>query len=222
MSSRSFGITVRTAVGMNEEFKKQFDKWIRLQPYGAYVYEFKGGPETEHVHAQIWLEKARTKGNVSKPLRYMLQRCYKPDEYILDVALEVVPAYNDDFVEKYMTKDGGLSYSCLPEASTDYYPTEEEQLKFMEIAENKKNWTLWNELKGLWNEDTPVNKITVAKFLGECMFQKKCIKVEMDPRKRMQIATTFLLYMSDDDTAHAKAFLPKDCHQLFDMANGKG
>lgn len=218
MSSRSFGITVRTRVGMNEEFKKQFDKWIRLQHKGAYVFEMEGNDE--HIHAQIWLETARTKGNITKPLRCMLQRCYKPDEYILKHALLIKPAYNDDFVDEYMVKDGGLSYSCLPEASSDYYPTEEEQLKFMEITENKKNWTLWNELKGLWNEDTPVNKLTVAKFLGECMFQKKVIKVEMDPRKRMQIATTFLLYMNDDESAHAKAFLPKDCHQLFDMANG--
>lgn len=215
MSSRSYAITVRTRVGMNDEFKKQFDKWIQLQHHGAYVFEKDGSDE--HVHAQIWLQEPRTKGNVSKPLKAIVARCYNPEDYVLKVAIVVKAAYNDDFIEEYCVKDGGLFYSSLPEASSEYYPTEEEQEKFMEISENKKNWTLWSELKGMWNEETSVNKITVAKFLGECMFQKKCIKVEMDSRKRMQIATTFLLYMIDDTNQHAKAFLPKESHAVFDM-----
>jgi len=222
MTGRSFTINVRTRVGMNEEFKKQFDKWIRLQPYGAYVYETKGGLETEHLHAQIWLDTPRNKGNVTKPMKALIKRCYKSCDYEWGTVenpkcLLIKSAWDDMFVTEYMKKDGGLVYACLPEVSTEFYPTEEEQAKFMEIAESNRNWTLWKELKGMWNPETQVNKINVAKFLGECMFQKKCIKVEMDSRKRMQIATTFLLYMIEDPNQHTKAFLPKETHALFDM-----
>lgn len=107
---------------MNDLFKAQVAKWLQKQPYAAWVYEKEGSDE--HVHAQIWLEEARTKGNVMKPLARMLARCYMPEDYVLKIAIVIKPAYNDDFVEEYMAKDGGLEYCCPPDDTTEYYPSQ--------------------------------------------------------------------------------------------------
>lgn len=210
---RSFAITIRTRVGMNEEFKKQFDKWIRLQDYQVYVYE-KEGVE-EHLHAQIWLDQPRTKGNVAKPLKKMIQRCYREDEYILKNALLIKNPWNDKYRE-YCEKDEPLILENVPDDTSEYYPTEEEQKKFMEIAEGKKHWTIWRELESLWNKDE-ISELSVAQFLGEMMFIEKKIKIVEDNRKRQQMCKSFYLYMKGDRLEAGLAFLPKEQHDLFKM-----
>ena len=210
----SFGITLRTKVGINEKCVKAFDLWIKKQKYGAYVFEKEGSEK--HIHAQIWIEEKRTKGNVMKPLVALLRRCYNPDDFIAKIACVVKPAYNDDFLDEYMQKDGELEYSNPPKDTSPYYPTEEEQAKFMEISESKKNWNMWKELQQFWDqEDRPVHKFGVAKFLAEMMFNKKCIKVEMCPRKRIQMCNTFLAYLQANNDA--TLFLKKEDHQLYNM-----
>lgn len=214
-NSKSFGITIRTRVGINEQFSTNFDRWIKKQPFGAFVYEKEA--HERHIHAQIWLAEPRTKGNVMKPLRKMVERCYQPDEYVLKHAICIKPAYNDDFIEEYCQKDGNLEYAKIPDSTTDYYPTEEEQAKFLEMSENKKNWTLWKELSELWDEHgfESINEYTVSKFLAEMMFVKKLIKVEMDDRKRRQMCTTFTAYLSND--GNGMLFLPKEKKDMYEI-----
>jgi len=212
--SRSFGITVRTRVGMNQKFKDQMSKWLKKQPYSAYVYEKEGSEE--HIHAQIWIAEKRTKGNVMKPVTAIVKRCYEADEYIIKQAICIKDAYNDDFVEEYLTKDNSLEYEHLPEDTSEYYPTEEEQAKFMEISENKKNWTLWAELERLWDGDI-INEYTIAKFLAHEMFVNRSIKVESDDRKRRQMCITFTAYLRK--TADGTLFLAKDKHDIYKMYN---
>ncbi len=120
-TSKSFAITVRTRVGMNDLFKEQVAKWLKKQPNAAYVYEKEGSEE--HLHGQIWLEEPRTKGNVMKPLAAMLKRCYLPEDYVIKLAIVIKPAYNDDFCTEYMAKDGGLEYYDPPDNTEDYYPS---------------------------------------------------------------------------------------------------
>lgn len=213
--SKSFGITVRTRVGMNEKFIGNFDTWIKKQTYGAYVFEKEDAER--HIHAQIWLSEERTKGNVMKPLRKMLDRCYLPDEYIAKHAICIKPAYNDDFIDEYCQKDNNLEFANIPDNTSEYYPSEEEQAKFMELSENKKHWTVWKELERLWNEHgyTGINEYSVAKFLAVMMFEKKLIKVEMDDRKRRQLCTTFTAYLSS--SGDGMLFLPKDKKDMYDI-----
>lgn len=112
---------MRTRVGMNDLFKEQVAKWLNHQPYAAYVYEKEGSEE--HIHAQIWLEDGRTKGNVMKPLAAMLKRCYKPEDYVVKLAIVIKAAYNDDFWQEYMAKDGELDHYDPPDDTASYYPS---------------------------------------------------------------------------------------------------
>lgn len=215
--SKSFGITIRTRVGMNATFKENISKWLKKQPYSAYVYE-KDGSE-EHIHAQIWLEEARTKGNVMKPLAAMLKRCYMPEDYVIKIAIVIKQAYNDDFCTEYMSKDGGLEYYDPPDDTEPYYPSKEDQERFQEVAANKANWSLWTDLESKWEVDAPISEYTVAKFLADEMFVKRSIKVEMDGRKRRQMCETFTAFMKKQ--SDGTLFLAKEKHQLYDiMSNG--
>lgn len=204
---------MRTRVGMNDLFKEQVAKWLKKQPYAAFVYEKEGSDE--HIHAQIWLEEPRTKGNVMKPLAAMLKRCYMPDEYVIKVAIVIDLAYNDDFTLEYSTKDGGLEHYNPPDDTADYYPSKEDQEKFMEIAASKANWSLWTDLESKWTAGTPVNEHTVAVFIAREMFEKRTIKVEMDGRKRRQMCETFTAFMLKE--ANGKLFLPKDKHDIHEI-----
>lgn len=209
--SRSFGITVRTRVGMNELFKENMTKWLQKQPYCAYVYEKEG--VDKHIHAQIWLDENRTTGNVKKPIVAMLKRCYMPDEYVVKVAIVIKSAYNDDFCKKYMPKDGELEFNNPPADSEPYYPSKEDQERFQEISKSMANWTIWTDLEGKWDVGTPISEYTVAKFLADEMFVKRSIKVEMDGRKRRQMCETFTAFLTKQDDG--TLFLAKDKHQLY-------
>ena len=192
--------------------------WLKKQPHCAYVYEKEGSEE--HVHAQIWLSSARTKGNVMKPLKKMLERCYQPDEYIAKVAIVIKPAYNDDFVNEYCQKDGGLEYSNPPPDTVEYYPSEEEQARYLAISENKANWCLWKDLESKWDPERPVNEYTVAEFIAKEMFVNRSIKIEMDGRKRRQMCETFTAVLRK--AADGTLFLPKEKHEMYKIFMEEG
>jgi len=220
---RSFAITIRTRIGISDQHKEQFLKWIKGQDYGTVVYEQKGDKTSEHIHAQIWLNAKRTKGNVKKPLRKMIERLYHPEDYHFgkdehgkDIgALVVKNAWSCEW-KTYCEKDEALEYESIPAKPEDFYPSKEEQEQFMKIAEKTKNWNLWDDLKGKWEEygHKTINEYTVAKFLAESMFVKKNIRVQADPRKAQQMCKALQRFLEEDSVESAKHFLPKDKHQL--------
>lgn len=206
----SFAITINTRVGINDLMIKNMHKWIKGQYGGAFVFEKEGNDR--HIHAVIYVEGKRAKGAVEKPLKAMIKRCYNPEDYIMKVALKVKDQYSDFWLDKYMIKDGKVEYQNIPEEREKFYPSEEEQAKAMAIAENRKNWTIWTDLEAKWNPEIPINCFTVAEFLGEEMFVNRSIKVEMDDRKRRQLCTTFVAFMSKEKSEHL--FLTKDQLEL--------
>lgn len=212
----AFAITIRTKVGINEKMVENFDKWIKAQHGGAWVFEFEGNDR--HIHAVIFIEEKRTKGNVKRPLAAMLKRCYKEGDYLLNVALCIKDTYNDDWLDKYMVKDGDVEYQDIPENRDKFYPSPEEQAKAMAIAESRKNWSIWTDLEAKWDPTIPINSFTVAEFLSVEMFVNRSIKVEMDDRKRRQICTTFVAFMRKTECSHL--FLTKDQIILKNLAKG--
>lgn len=221
--NRSYAITIRTRVGINECMEDKFDQWIEKQTYGVWTME-KENTE-RHIHAQIWMKDGRTKGNVVKSLKRILGACYTPDDYIASKAILVRPAFNNDYVE-YMKKDGieNMTGTVPNEDSPglvgekfnadEYYPTEEEQIEFLNIAESRKNWTLWSHLETLWGDREVPNgseahvQVEIAGWLSEMMFVEREIKVESDSRKRQAMLTTFVAYLRKK--RDWKLFVPKN------------
>jgi hypothetical protein len=220
--NRSYAITLRTRVGVNDKMIEIFDEWMEKQTYGVWTMEKEGADR--HIHAQIWLKLGRTKGNVEKSMKRILKKCYTSDQYEEKPAVKVKPAYNDDFVETYMKKDGieHLTGTVPNEENpgdvlgdydaSDYYPTEEEQLAFIAGSQTNHNWTLWTHLEEIWHDRIILTgtalELDVAFWLSEQMFDKRVIKVEPDARKRQQMLRTFVAFLTK--ARDADLFLPKN------------
>ena len=101
----SFGITLRTQEGIPDELANRFDRWIRKQQYGAYVFEKEDTPAEKHIHAQVWYDEPRTKGSIHRQMTRLIKETCHPSTYIIKYAVCVKIAYNDDFLEQYMVKE---------------------------------------------------------------------------------------------------------------------
>lgn len=189
---RSFGITLRTRVGINSGLKDGFDKWIKKQDYGAYVYE--KADTDEHIHAIIWVDEPRTRGNVKKPCDAMIRKYFEPEDYKLSIACVVRIAYNDEFVDEYCQKENELIYEKIPPDvdREKYYPSEDEQELAQQKVHSKNLWL--RELDVLWNahalpdEKDHINDFTVATFLERVCFMdlwsiKKDFKIRQQERE---------------------------------------
>ena len=212
---RSFGITLRTRVGLNTGLKSGFDTWIKKQDFGMYVFE-KEGTE-EHIHAQIWIDEARTRGNVKKPCDAMIRKYFEPEDYKLSIASVVRIAYNDEFVDEYCQKENELTYCNIPPDSerNKYYPSEDEQELAQAKVHSKNLWLL--ELETLWNqhatesEKNNINDFTVAEFLGRiCLMDLWSIK--KDCKIRFQERAIFKIWLTKKNSD--RLFLSKDLIEL--------
>lgn len=208
---RSFGITLRTRVGLNSGIKDGFDKWIKKQDFGAYVFE-KEGTE-EHIHAQIWIDEARTRGNVKKPCDAMIRKYFEPNDYKLSIASVVRIAYNDEFVDEYCEKENELSFSNIPPDvdREKYYPSEDEQELAQQKIHSKNLWL--RELEVLWNqhateeEKKRPNDFSVAVFLERICFLDLW-SIKKDFKVRQQECLIFRRWLSKK--ANGDLYLTKD------------
>ena len=208
---RSFGITLRTRVGLNSGLKDGFDRWIKKQDFGAYVFE-KDGTE-EHIHAQIWINDARTRGNVKKPCDAMIRKFFDPEDYKLSVASVVRIAYNDEFIEEYCEKENELAYSHIP-PDVDrfrYYPSEDEQELAQQKVHSKNLWL--RELDVLWNQHaTDEEKKHPNDYSVACFLERICFldlwAIKKDFKLRQQECLIFRRWLSKTENGHL--FLTKE------------
>lgn len=223
----SFGITLRTRIGINSGLKDCFNTWIKKQDYGALVYEKEG--EEEHIHAQIWIKDARTRGNVKKPCDAMIRKNYEPEDYKLSIASVVKIAYNDEFVEEYCQKDGELIYENIPPDSErhNYYPSEEEQELAQAKVHSKNTWL--RELDSLWalhatdEEKNCPSPYNVAIFLERICFMDLWA-IKKDYRLRLEEREIFSRWLTKKETGNL--FLSKKQIEIRNdllgkMENGK-
>ena len=208
---KSFGITLRTRVGLNTGLKDGFDKWIKKQDFGAYVFEKEGCDE--HIHAQIWINDPRTRGNVKKPCDAMIRKYFEPDDYKLSIASCVRIAYNDEFIEEYCEKENELTYSKIPPDidRLKYYPSEDEQELAQQKVHSKNLWL--RELDVLWNahatqeEKDHINDFTVATFLERICFMDLW-SIKKDFKLRQQEREIFKRWLTK--TENGNLFLSND------------
>lgn len=215
---RSFGITLRTGIGICDNHTKDFDRWIKTQEFGAYVFEKKGAER--HIHAQVWYTEPKAKGSLTKVMNRHIQNNYEEKDYILRHARKIRIAYNDDFLEEYMAKDfkgpcegddegrgseddENFEYIKLPEKTLDFYPSEEEQELVQKKSKTKNGWLL--ELDELWKkhatdeEKQLPNIFNVAKFFERIAFLDLW-KICKDPKQRQQEAQIYRKWINKSVT----------------------
>jgi len=202
---KSFGFTVRPKNGLKTNLEDALRTWILKQPFYAYNIEMED--ECRHLHAQVWYDEPKSKGDLTKAL-FRIQSRFDDDwsnasKKVLSSGVKI--AYNDDFME-YMSKESPLIEDCPPECTDDYYPSKEEQDAVMaksNAADTKfhKYSTMFKESKWYSEEDHESDsgmisgKVRVADWIADVMFISKKIPVVQCPKIRSQIITSLTYYV---------------------------
>ena len=198
---RSYGITISTLEPVEGEAQLALVKWLKKQDYSYGVIEGGEGKEQErHLHAQVWYDEPREKGTLNKALKRIVEKHFPESKP--HIAIKIKVAYNDDFLEKYMTKDiTELVTDNIPTACQEYYPSQEEQDKVKKkahIADHKMNHL--EELFYEWvDEDEPttelLKKAQVSRFLTDMMYKSRKIKVPTDMKIQRNLCSVFTNYL---------------------------
>lgn len=199
---RSFCITISTLEPVEGEGQIALSKWLDKQDYAYGVIEGGIGKDQErHLHAQVWYEVAREKGTLNKALKRIVEKYFPESKPHIAIKLKI--AYNDDFLEKYMTKDiTELVKDSTPTDREGYYPTQEEQDKVMKqskIVDHKMNQL--EELFYEWvgDEQEPDSEIAkkaqVSRFLSDMMYKSRKIKVPTDMKIQRNLCSVFTNYL---------------------------
>lgn len=216
----SFSITVRPRLGLHNEYDEAVIKYITKHQYHAYVHEMEH--EARHIHAQIWIPKSN-QDNIRKAL-FRIGEKFDPtwdpaSKKLLSGGVRI--AYNDDFVEKYMAKENKPIMN-LPDNTSDYYPSKEEQAKAMAKAKRCAD-PYFNHLKELWFEQFPgYNEIEpeillydIAMFYYDQMFRYKNIAVIRDARQRKANAKCLLHYIYPGGATKSEMMLSEIDRDLY-------
>jgi len=199
MEFKSFGFTLRTKVGIKDAHIKEFERWLKKQPYAVYVFEKEN--DERHIHGQVWYDTPRTRGNIKKPLDRHIINNYEKDEFVLRYSTNVRIAYNNEFLDEYLQKENSFEYYNPPDDSMiyDYYPTEETQEHIQAKAKSKNGWLL--ELEQLWKEHALEewkalpNIVSVASFL-QLVGGMDLWRVCKDAKQRQQEAQIFQWWLN--------------------------
>lgn len=156
--------------------------------------------EARHIHAQVWSDEPRFKGNLTSRLK-KLQSRYDPDWSPASakvLAMGVKIAYSAHFTESYSQKpDAVLLYNSPPEEENNYYPSIEEQNKVQEKA-NAPDTRLHSlyELYQEWEHKEPLPSIqNIALFLSWATFTARKIRFTLNARDRQQLAQGLRCYI---------------------------
>jgi hypothetical protein len=203
--NRSFGITVRPRNGIEKQsvLEKKLIKYCEKCEYHSYVFEKEY--EARHCHIQLFFEEAKNKGDIKKQFMRICEACIPDwDAAQKKVCVLVKLCYND-WIECYcidndIKADDYSDNICHnpPLCDEDYYPTEEEQMKF----KTKSNAVdqRFHRYTELYNEHTEYkdNKYpslaTCALFIGDLMFVSKQIPVIIDDKARKNVVKCFWAY----------------------------
>ena len=199
---KAFCITVRPKRGLHGVYAEAVEKYIRKQAY--YVYNYEKEDEARHIHAQIFFEEAVRKSNIQTALKRIAE---KHDIDWSPAARKVLVsgvkiAYNDNFIDNYITKDNEVSMENYnPPSNTDeYYPTEEEQKKA--IAQASVADKYFNAILNMWNVEhddeykvSPQTLQDVGHFIYKLMFVDKVIPVISDTKRRKDIVKAATHYL---------------------------
>lgn len=208
---RSYAITIRPKSGVKGDYDKQMTDYIKKQDYSAYVYE--GEDITRHIHAQIWLDKPKRKNDIQKQLCRIAERT-DPDwglaaRKVLVGGCKI--AYNNSFLDNYMTKDGDHEHYQPPNNLEDYYPSQTEQDLVMARTNAKDDY--YHHLKELWGDKElqtthPLLQLEeVADWLFEQMYITKTIKTIPDTKRRKLTVQNLYYYLYPNNQGHAEWML---------------
>lgn len=202
MSYKSYCFTVRPTKGLNEATEGRLVKWLAKQDYGYATIEMEG--EARHMHGQIWLDNERARGEVNKSIKRIcedtVEEWNSAQAKVLSNGTKI--AY-DDFYTNYLIDAEkkadcpvNVVYEKVPDITSDYYPSEEEQEKVRNrVNAVDSRYHRLNEMYMEWDRyEQAVDKGNVAEFLCWAMFTGKVIPVIQDRRVSRQLCNALHMY----------------------------
>ena len=229
---RSFAITVRPLNGITDETINAYAKWFEKLDYAFAVTEKEG--HERHLHAQIWTDVAKAKGDITKQVERICVRTIsdwtQAQKKVLRGGIKI--AYSDWYLD-YLAEndlkidDPNIIYSKTPDNTYSFYPTEEEQDKVKTISnavDPRFTDLEFKCLEYLDKHSLPINLKTTARFLCDAMFNSRTIKVMMHQRDRCSLATSLYAFISksnDTDLFINKSAVEKREDQKFEELKNK-
>ena len=198
---RSFCLTIRPRDGISEATIEATKKWLTKCNYAVAVLE-KTSHE-RHLHAQVWFETAKARGDICKQVQRICERTVQEwDTAQLKVLRSGVKiAYSDWYLDYLVDNEDkeppNIVLNNPPNMTMEYYPTEEEQeeVKTMKTATDPRMAEL--EIKCLKHlGDKDVTEKSVARFLAYAMFEERSIKCILQQRDRTALCRTLFAYMT--------------------------
>lgn len=204
--NKSYCITVRPLGGLTPDTELAIVKWLKMQPHHFSCAE--KTDEARHLHAQIWFEEPRARGDVCKAIQRICERTI-PDwneaqKKVLRYGVKI--AYSDWYLDylsdneaKTGTELGIILTDSPPEITLGYYPTEEEQQLLKDTANAvDKQLFKYEQQFLLWAETIapPYSKAQIATWLCNQMFVSRTIMVVRDPRLRKNLCISLHAYVN--------------------------
>lgn len=189
--NKSFGITIRpkngSFSGLEDNIKNycvNFNHQIVAEKEGV----------NRHLHLQLWFDSERKKSHVKQAFTRILEKYDWWDQDHKRHCIKCKLCYNDWIQEYCLEHDSkGDPYeliSCdIPEVTSSYYPSEEEQKKLMDKS-NSMNLRLYT-LKELYEGE--IKRENVARFLAKQFYVED--KFSIPPKKIDRINLCNNLYM---------------------------
>lgn len=190
---------MRPRGGLKEHYDEALTKWIKKQQYSVYSYE--GEQESRHLHGQVWYDEPKRKADIQKALTRIAER--KDTQWdsasrkVLVGGVKI--AYNNSFMDNYITKEKDHDYYNPPLRPDDYYPSEEEQAQVMKRANAKDHY--FHKLSEMWGDkelqaSTHIEAIEeIGLWYYQQMYQEKTIPVISDTRVFKQKINSLIHYL---------------------------
>lgn len=198
---KSHCATVRPKNGVDNLIQARFLKYCKKQDYALAVMEMDGAKR--HIHMQFWFNEPR---ELSVTQRAMENNQKAVDPNWDDAAKKVcrngvTHAYNDDFMNNYLSvdKDGHeIILKRIPKNTEFYYPSQEYQdkAKTIALAADKRFCKLsmefleWNEKQG----NAEVSLLYVAEYLSWRMFTARNMYVLTSRKAKQELAENLYWY----------------------------
>lgn len=217
---QSYCLTVRPREGLNSRTLDKLQKWLLRLDYSVAVLEMEG--EARHLHAQIWLNTPKPRGDINK----QLQRCLEDTIENFDEAQKKVLrngtkiAYSDWYLD-YLTDNSDKDPPTIiinnpPMATLGYYPSEREQDECRQrvsavdprFADLEIKFKHWQEMSNRYDLSEP----NVARFLCYSMFQERTIRVLTQQRDRTNLCKSLYAYLAQ--SGDIELFIPKSRDEI--------
>lgn len=214
-NSLAFTINLKNAGGIKEGsiLEDLIVKYLTKQGHGFVCAEKED--ESRHLHGQIfWEDRGKTKNELKVILiNYIekyLKRAVSPQEKRNAINIKI--AYSDEFYAEYCAKEDKMIWENMPQDTSSYYPSKEEQEKAIAKSQavDLKYFNLEEKFLEYNNNKLPNDIKEISAFIYDSMFVSRTIHVIEDSKKRNQLIKCLYEYILKDNQRYIVFLHPEE------------